>query len=104
MDFEGVVSYGAPFDPDALLGASLGFGPEWMVAYPEGNSSQAAVVPTARVGVRIGHSYGLVGIWAGVDVRYRLATLSLRSQSPLVASDVQGSLTLGLSFVDWSRK
>lgn len=104
MDFEGVASYGAPLDPDALLGASLGFGPEWMVAYPEGNSSQAAVVPTARLGPRIGHSFGLVGIWAGVDVRVRLAKLSLRSQTPLVADDVQGSLTFGVSFVDWSRK
>jgi hypothetical protein len=104
MDFEGELAYGAPLNPDKLFGAAARFGAEWMVAYPEGNSAQAAVVPIADVGLRLAHSFGLVGIWCGVDAHIRLATLSLRSRSPLVANDVSGSFTLGVAFVDWSRK
>jgi len=103
MDFEGSLGYGAPFNPDARFGGVLRFGAEWMVAYPEGNSSQAVVVPVAALGFRVAHSFGLVGLWFGIDSRLRLSPLSLRSGGQR-ASDVSGSLTIGVVFVDWSRK
>jgi len=104
MDFEGAVATGAPLNPDARFGAVLRFGAEWMVAYPEGNSGQADVVPVVDLGVRVAHSFGLVGIWAGIDARYRMQTLTLRSSSSLVANDVGASFSVGVAFVDWSRK
>ena len=104
MDFEAAVSYGAPLNPDKLLGATLRFGAEWMIAYPEGNSGQAAVVPVAELGVRVGHSFGLVGLWFGLDARFRLAKLHLLEGDNIYANDVGGSFTLGASLVDWSRK
>ncbi len=104
MDVQLLVAYGAPFDPAKRFGVVLRSGPEWMVAYPEGNSGQAAVVPVIDVGLRVAHHWGPVGIWLGVDARIRLSELALRSQSVLVANDVGGSLTLGAAVVDWSRK
>ena len=104
MDFEGALAYGAPLDPDKTFGAVVRFGAEWMVAYPEGNSTQAAVVPVADAGLRLAHSFGLLGVWFGVDAHWRLSTLTLRSRQPLVANDVGTSFSLGVSFVDWSRK
>jgi hypothetical protein len=104
MDFEGVLAYGAPFNPDARFGGVARLGAEWMVAYPEGNSGQAAVAPVAELGLRIAHSFGLVGLWFGLDGRWRLQPLSLQSRGKLTTNDVSGSLTLGLVFVDWSRK
>lgn len=104
MDFQLLVGYGAPFDPSKRFGVVLRSGPEWMVAYPEGNSGQAAVVPVVDLGLRVAHHWGPVGVWLGLDARLRLSRLSLRSQSELIASDVGGSLTLGAAFVDWSRR
>jgi hypothetical protein len=104
MDFQGAIAYGAPFNPDAHVGAVLRFGAEWMVAYPEGNSGQAAVSPTADLGLRLAHSFGLVGVWFGLDGRMRLQPLNLQSRGVLLANDVSGSFTLGVVFVDWSRK
>lgn len=104
MDFEGAVAYGAPFNPDARFGAVLRFGAEWMVAYPEGNSGQATVAPIADLGLRLAHSFGHVGLWFGVDARMRLSPLTLQSRGKLVANDVSGSFTIGVAFVDWSRK
>ncbi len=62
---------GAPLNPDARLGAVLRVGAEWMIAYPEGNSEQAKVVPVVELGARVAHSFGLVGVWAGLDARVR---------------------------------
>jgi hypothetical protein len=104
MDFEGSVAYGAPLNPDKLYGAVVRFGAEWMVAYPEGNSAQAVVVPVTDVGLRLAHSWGLLGIWFGVDTHIRLAALQLRSRTPLIANDVGLSFSMGVSFIDWSRK
>lgn len=104
MDFQALVAYGAPFDPDKPLGVVLRFGPEWMVAYPEGNSGQAAVTAVTDVGLRVAHHFGAFGIWLGLDAHLRLNRLSLRSKSPLIANDVGGSLTVGVAFVDWSRR
>lgn len=104
MDFQLLVAYGAPFDPSRRFGLVLRGGPEWMVAYPEGNSGQAAAVPVVDFGLRVAHHWGAVGVWLGLDARFRLSRLELRSRSDLVASDVSGSLTLGAAFVDWSRK
>jgi hypothetical protein len=42
-------------------------------------------------------------LWFGIDSRLRLSPLSLRSGGQR-ASDVSGSLTIGVVFVDWSRK
>lgn len=104
MDFEAAIGYGAPLDPDARFGAALRFGAEWMVAYPEGNSGQAAVVPVVDLGLRTAHSFGLVGVWAGVDARFRTQVLALNGRETLRARDVGVSFTLGVAFVDWSRK
>lgn len=104
MDFQGAIAYGAPFNPDARVGAVMRFGAEWMVAYPEGNSGQAAVSPTVDLGLRLAHSFGLVGLWFGLDGRMRLQKLNLQSRGVLLANDVSGSFTLGVVFVDWSRK
>lgn len=104
MDFEGSVAYGAPLNPDAMLGAVLRFGAEWMVAYPQGNSGQAVVAPTIDVGGRIAKSFGPVGLWFGADVRLRLSPLVLHQGNPASANDVGGIFSLGASFVDWSRK
>jgi hypothetical protein len=104
MDFEAAAGYGAPLDPDKALGAVLRFGAEWMVAFPEGNSSQAAVVPVADLGLRMAHSFGLLGVWLGADAHWRLETLTLRSRTPLIANELGVSFSVGVSFVDWSRK
>ena len=104
MDFQAAVAYGAPFDPAARFGAVVRFGAEWMVEYPEGNSGQAAVVPVTDFGLRLANSFGLVGLWCGVDAHFRLSPLLLRSRGVLRANDVGGSFTLGVDFVDWSRK
>ena len=104
MDFQAAAAYGAPFNPDHRFGAVLRFGAEWMVAYPEGNSGQAAVTPTVDLGLRVAHNFGVVGLWFGLDGRLRLQTLNLQSRGVLLANDVTGSLSLGVVFVDWSRK
>ena len=104
MDFEGSAAYGAPFNPDARLGGVLRFGAEWMVAYPEGNSGQAIVAPVADLGFRLAHSFGLVGLWFGIDGRFRFQTLSLQSRGRLASDDLSASFTVGVDFVDWSRK
>lgn len=104
MDFQASAGYGAPFNPDARFGVVMRFGAEWMIAYPEGNSGQAAIAPIADLGLRVAHSFGLVGLWFGVDARLRTQSLSLQSRGKVTASDVSGSLTLGVAFVDWSRK
>ncbi len=72
-----------------------------MVAYPEGNSGQAAVTPTVDLGLRLAHAFGRVSLWAGVDARVRTKPFLLQSTR---AADVSGSLSLGVAFVDWSRK
>jgi hypothetical protein len=61
-------------------------------------------VPVVDLGLRVAHHWGPVGIWLGLDARFRLSRLALHSRSDLVANDVGGSLTLGAAFVDWSRK
>jgi len=104
MDFQAALGYGAPFDPAARFGAVARFGAEWLIAYPEGNSGQAKVVPIADVGLRVANSFGLVGLWFGVDAHFRLAPLALHSRGTLAANDIGGSFTLGVAFVDWSRK
>ncbi len=104
MDFQGTLGFGAPLNPDAHFGLVTRFGAEWMVAYPEGNSGQAAVVPVVDFGVRIANAFRSVSIWGGADAHYRLSTLSLRSMSSLIANDVGFSMSLGVAFVDWSRK
>lgn len=105
MDLQASVGYGAPFDPGARFGAVGRFGVEWLVAYPEGNSGQAKAVPTADLGLRLAHSFGVVGLWFGVDAHFRLSTLVLHSsRGSLAARDIGGSFTLGAAFVDWSRK
>lgn len=105
MDFQGTVALGAPLDPSALFGLVGRFGAEWMVADPPGNSRQAKVVPIADVGVRVAHAFRFVSLWIGLDARFRLTTLELRTAtSSLAANDVGGSATLGVAFVDWSRK
>jgi hypothetical protein len=104
MDFQAAVGYGAPLNPDKLFGVVGRFGAEWMVAYPEGNSGQAAVAPVFDVGLRLSKNLRWVGIWGGPDLHMRLSRLTLRSSSTLTANELGVSLTLGVAFVDWSRK
>lgn len=104
MDFQASVAYGAPFDPAAHLGVVARFGAEWLVAYPEGNSGQAKVVPITDVGLRLANSFGMLGLWFGIDGHFRMSELALRSRGRLGANDIGGSFTLGAMFVDWSRK
>ena len=104
MDFQATIAYGAPFDPGAHFGVVARFGPEWLVAYPEGNSGQAKVAAVGDVGLRLANSFGMVGLWLGVDAHFRLSPLVLRSRGTLAANDIGGSFTLGVVFVDWSRR
>jgi hypothetical protein len=104
MDFDASIGYGAPLNPDALLGAVMRFGAEWMVVYPQGNSGQAAVVPEMAVGGRIAHSFGAIGLWFGADARFRLSRLALHAREVHQADDVTLCFSLGAAFVDWSRK
>jgi len=104
MDFEAGLGFGAPLNPDARFGVVARFGAEWLIAYPEGNSGQAAAIPIAALGLRIAERVGPASVWLGLDGHFRLTELSLRSSSPIVANDVTAILTLGVAFVDWSRK
>jgi hypothetical protein len=63
-----------------------------------------AVVPVFDVGLRVAHTFPMVAVWLGIDGHYRLSRLALRSSSSLIANDVGGSFSLGVAFVDWSRK
>lgn len=104
MDFAAMLAYGAPLNPDAPVGFVTRFGAEWMIAYPDGNSSQAMVVPIWDLGFRVQHAFPVVALWLGVDAHIRLGKLTLRSTDSVSANDVGGSLSLGVAFVDWSRK
>lgn len=104
MDFEGLIAFGAPFDPDAWLGLMLRGGAEWMIAYPAGNSNQAVVAPAMAAGLRVAHSFGAVGLWVGADLRYRLDNLTLQAREKLSAGETSASFSIGVAYVDWSRK
>lgn len=101
MDFEGAIAYGAPFDPDKTFGGVMRFGAEWLIAYPDEATAQATVVPILSFGVRASKNMGFVSPWVGVDVRFRLQQLALPD---VTASDIGGSLTIGVRFIDWSGK
>jgi hypothetical protein len=101
MDFEGAIAYGAPFDPDHTFGGVMRFGAEWLIAYPDEATAQATVVPILSFGVRAAKNLGFVSPWVGLDVRFRLQRLEL---TDVAASDIGGSLTFGVRFVDWSGK
>jgi hypothetical protein len=45
----------------------------------------------------------VVSLWLGLDVHFRLEPLRLHPRSG-EAAEVSPSLTLGVAFVDWSRK
>jgi hypothetical protein len=104
MDFAAMVAIGAPLNPDARFGFVTRFGAEWMIAYPEGNSGQAAVAPVLGIGLRVAHTFPVIGVWLGLDGHYRLSRLTLRSSNSLAANELGGSLSVGVAFVDWSRR
>jgi hypothetical protein len=101
MDFEGAIAYGAPFDPDQTFGGVLRFGAEWLVYYPDDVTAQATVAPILSLGLRAAKNLGFVSPWVGIDARFRLQRLEL---SDVAASDISGSLTIGVRFIDWSGK
>lgn len=104
MDLAATFGFGAPFNPEEHFGVVLGLGGEAMVASPVGGTAETALAPVSFIGMRVAHSFGLVGLWLGVDGRARLTSLELRLQRELVqASSFSGSLLLGLDIVDWSR-
>jgi hypothetical protein len=103
MDFETEVGYGAPFNPHLPLGLVARFGAEWLVAYPSGSSGQAAATPVLELGIRAARAFGQMSLWFGIDGRYRTNRITLRG-STLAASDVGGGLSIGIAFIDWSRK
>jgi hypothetical protein len=45
-----------------------------------------------------------VAIWLGVDAHFRLRPLRLGSYGGTRANDVGGTMTIGVAFVDWSRR
>jgi hypothetical protein len=101
MDFEGAVAYGAPFDPDHTFGGVLRLGAEWLISYPDDVTAQATVAPILSLGLRAAKNLGFASPWVGIDARVRLQRLQL---SDVAASDISGSLTLGVRFIDWSGK
>ena len=101
MDFEGALAYGAPFDPDHSFGGVLRFGAEWLISYPAGVTAQATVAPILSLGLRAAKNLGFVSPWVGIDARFRLQRLAL---TDVAASDISGSLTIGVRFIDWSGK
>jgi hypothetical protein len=62
------------------------------------------VVPIWDLGARVQHTFPTVALWLGVDAHVRLGRLTLRSTDSVSANDVGGSLSLGVAFVDWSRR
>ncbi|HEY6080523.1 MAG TPA: hypothetical protein VIW29_17035, partial [Polyangiaceae bacterium] len=105
VDLQASIGIGAPYEPAATFGVVARFGAEWMIAYPSGNSDQTAVAPMLAVGWRVAHAFSPLSIWAGLDGQFRLSTLSLRTPGGSIeAKDVTASVTVGVAYVDWSRK
>jgi hypothetical protein len=78
----------------------LRFGAEWMLA----NAGEAQATPELDLGLRAAHSFGLLGLWFGLDARWRVLGLTLHARETLSAHEVSGTFSVGLSFVDWIRK
>ena len=64
-------------------------------------TAQATVAPILSLGLRAAKNLGFVSPWVGIDARFRLQRLQL---SDVAASDISGSLTIGVRFIDWSGK
>jgi hypothetical protein len=104
LDFQLSLGYGAPLKPGAPLGIVARLGGECLVASPQGGRVQAACVPSADLGGRAARSAGAFSVWVGFDARIRITPLQLGLRDPAVVGDVSGSFTVGVAFVDWSRK
>lgn len=100
MDLEGSVAYGAPLDRKRPVGAVLRAGAEWMIA----SAGETQVAPELDLGLRAGHSFGVVGLWVGVDARWRLMDLTVHPHETLSANDLSASLSIGFSFADWPER
>jgi len=100
MDLEGSVAYGAPLDRKHSIGAVLRAGAEWMIA----SAGETQVTPDLDLGLRAGHSFGVVGLWVGVDARWRLMDLTVHPRETLSANDLSTSLSVGFSFADWPER
>jgi hypothetical protein len=104
MDLAVALGFGAPFNTDERFGVVLGLGGEIMVATPTGGTARSAVAPMSYVGFRGGLSFGLVGVWLGVDGRVRLTELELRLERERVRTSRFGAAALlGVDIVDWSQ-
>lgn len=105
VDLQASVGLGAPFEPAATFGVVARFGAEWMIAYPSGNSDQTSIAPKLAIGWRVAQAFSPLSVWAGLDGQFRLSTLSLRTPDGRIeAKDVTASVTVGVAYIDWSRK
>lgn len=106
MDFEGLLAYGAPIDPEQTFGAEARFGAEWLVLYPQGQYALAAVAPIASLGLRAAQGLGAFSLWMGIDGRARVRSLSLPAGdgSTARAADLSVSFTIGGAYAVWTRK
>jgi hypothetical protein len=105
MDVQVGLGIGAPLNPDARFGGLARVGAEWLIAYPEGASTQSTAAPSVDLGLRIAERFGSMPLWLGADVHARLGRLQIQVQnSPATAARLTLLLHVGVAFVDWSRK
>lgn len=105
VDLQAGIGIGAPFDPSSTFGVVARFGAEWMIAYSDGNSDQTSAVPKGALGFRVAQAFTQFSIWAGVDGQFRFGQQDLHTSDGLIyAKDVTGTVTLGVAYIDWSRK
>lgn len=105
VDLQAGVGIGAPFDPGSTFGVVARFGAEWMIAYSDGNSDQTSAVPKAALGFRVAQAFTQFSIWAGVDGQFRFGEQDLHTSEGVInAKEVTGTVTLGVAYIDWSRK
>jgi hypothetical protein len=103
LDSQGLLAYGAPLRPRAPWGVALRFGVQCFVAGNATTSSLAECVPIAAGGARVALGVAAQELWLGVDLHARFSPLPLAAVQSV--SDGFGvSLTLGVAFVDWSRR
>ncbi len=103
LDVQALLAYGAPLRPRAPWGAALRFGLECFAAGSAATTARAECVPIAAGGGRVAFGVAATELWFGADLHARFSTLRLTTVRS-VADGFGVSLTLGVAFVDWSRR